>query len=106
MLRMSGRLPLALISQCVMCIYLHHLITVFSGLEFGTFALSSLWAAQMLCSKTLECFICRDVQLVDGEPLKRFCDCKKLMAHHSCLLTWVRMVLQVEVVGELLSPQD
>ncbi|XP_066521895.1 uncharacterized protein [Hoplias malabaricus] len=35
-----------------------------------------------------ECFICRDVQLVDGEPLRRFCDCKNLMAHHSCLLTW------------------
>ncbi|KAL6458241.1 hypothetical protein MHYP_G00334710 [Metynnis hypsauchen] len=43
-----------------------------------------------------ECFICRDVQLVDGEPLRRFCDCKNLMAHHSCLLTWVRKGLGSE----------
>lgn len=43
-------------------------------------------------AETPECFICKDVQLVDGEQLKRFCDCKNLMAHHSCLLTWVRTV--------------
>ncbi|XP_047669727.1 uncharacterized protein LOC113642838 isoform X6 [Tachysurus fulvidraco] len=51
---------------------------------------------KVLIAETPECFICRDVQLVDGEPLKRFCDCKNLMAHHSCLLTWVRMGLKLE----------
>ncbi|XP_060723771.1 uncharacterized protein LOC132844394 isoform X3 [Tachysurus vachellii] len=51
---------------------------------------------KVLIAETPECFICRDVQLLDGEPLKRFCDCKNLMAHHSCLLTWVRMGLKWE----------
>ncbi|XP_060775736.1 uncharacterized protein LOC132885268 isoform X4 [Neoarius graeffei] len=43
---------------------------------------------KVLMAETPECFICRDVQLVDGEQLKRFCDCKNLVAHHGCLLTW------------------
>ncbi|KAB5584244.1 hypothetical protein PHYPO_G00105170 [Pangasianodon hypophthalmus] len=51
---------------------------------------------KVLVAETPECFICREVQLVDGEQLKRFCDCKNLMAHHSCLLTWVRMGLKRE----------
>ncbi|XP_031431268.1 uncharacterized protein LOC116222170 [Clupea harengus] len=34
-----------------------------------------------------ECFICRDGEA--SEPLRTFCDCKTLQAHHSCLLTWV-----------------
>lgn len=37
-----------------------------------------------------ECFICRDVGLMDEEPLRTFCDCKNLVAHHSCLLTWIK----------------
>ncbi|KAF4079264.1 hypothetical protein AMELA_G00191050 [Ameiurus melas] len=49
---------------------------------------------EVLIAETPECFICRDVQLVDGEKLKRFCDCKNLMAHHGCLLTWVRTGLR------------
>ncbi|KAG7326364.1 hypothetical protein KOW79_009765 [Hemibagrus wyckioides] len=51
---------------------------------------------KVLIEETPECFICKDVQLVDGEQLKRFCDCKNLMAHHSCLLTWVRTGLKSE----------
>ncbi|XP_022531159.1 uncharacterized protein LOC103025947 [Astyanax mexicanus] len=47
-------------------------------------------------TETPECFICRDVQLVDGEPLRRFCDCKNLVAHHSCLITWVKKGLGSE----------
>ncbi|XP_053353722.1 uncharacterized protein LOC128526154 [Clarias gariepinus] len=43
-----------------------------------------------------ECFICRDVQLVEGEQLKRFCDCKNLVAHHGCLLIWIRTSLKTE----------
>ncbi|KAG5275886.1 hypothetical protein AALO_G00125620 [Alosa alosa] len=34
-----------------------------------------------------ECFICRDGEAT--EPLRTFCDCKTLLAHHSCLLTWI-----------------
>ncbi|XP_017335891.1 uncharacterized protein LOC108272161 isoform X2 [Ictalurus punctatus] len=49
---------------------------------------------EVLIAETPECFICRDVQLVDAEQLKRFCDCKNLMAHHGCLLTWVRTGLK------------
>ncbi|XP_067230431.1 uncharacterized protein [Chanodichthys erythropterus] len=37
-----------------------------------------------------ECFICRDVGLVGEDPLRTFCDCKSLVAHHSCLLTWIK----------------
>ncbi|KAI5109299.1 hypothetical protein C0J45_0696 [Silurus meridionalis] len=51
---------------------------------------------KVLISETPECFICKDVQLVDSEQLKRFCDCKNLMAHHGCLLTWIRTGLKRE----------
>ncbi|XP_071373707.1 uncharacterized protein [Centroberyx affinis] len=37
-----------------------------------------------------ECFICRDVELVASDPLRNFCDCKNLLAHHVCLSTWIQ----------------
>ncbi|XP_026161297.1 uncharacterized protein LOC113129487 isoform X2 [Mastacembelus armatus] len=40
--------------------------------------------------KTSECFICRDVELQASDPLRNFCDCKNLLAHHMCLSTWIR----------------
>ncbi|KAL1272903.1 hypothetical protein QQF64_028765, partial [Cirrhinus molitorella] len=43
-----------------------------------------------------ECFICRDVGLVGEDPLRTFCDCKNLVAHHSCLLTWIKKGLGQE----------
>ncbi|XP_023272255.1 uncharacterized protein LOC111662585 isoform X2 [Seriola lalandi dorsalis] len=41
-------------------------------------------------SKTPECFICRDVELKANDPLRNFCDCKNLLAHHVCLSTWIQ----------------
>lgn len=43
-----------------------------------------------------ECFICKDVGLMAEDPLRTFCDCKTLMAHHSCLLTWIKKGLGKE----------
>lgn len=37
-----------------------------------------------------ECFICRDVELEASDPLRSFCDCKNLLAHHVCLSTWIQ----------------
>ncbi|XP_042273780.1 uncharacterized protein LOC121901146 isoform X2 [Thunnus maccoyii] len=37
-----------------------------------------------------ECFICRDVELRASDPLRNFCDCKNLLAHHVCLSTWIQ----------------
>lgn len=37
-----------------------------------------------------ECFICRDVELQASDPLRNFCDCKNLLAHHVCLSTWIQ----------------
>ncbi|XP_011612755.1 uncharacterized protein [Takifugu rubripes] len=37
-----------------------------------------------------ECFICRDVELQASDPLRKFCDCKNLLAHHVCLSTWIQ----------------
>lgn len=59
----------------------------------GIYLFSMFFLFRLYCfAEASECFICRDVQLVDGEQLKRFCGCKNLMAHHGCLLAWVRMV--------------
>ncbi|KAM3620110.1 uncharacterized protein V6R79_018451 [Siganus canaliculatus] len=41
-------------------------------------------------SKMSECFICRDVELQASDPLRNFCDCKNLLAHHVCLFTWIQ----------------
>ncbi|XP_067845981.1 uncharacterized protein [Heptranchias perlo] len=38
----------------------------------------------------LECFICRDVDVTDRDLLLQYCDCKSLVAHHKCLLTWIQ----------------
>ncbi|XP_036970635.1 uncharacterized protein LOC119028583 [Acanthopagrus latus] len=40
--------------------------------------------------ETSECFICRDVELQASDPLRNFCDCKNLLAHHVCLSTWIQ----------------
>lgn len=40
--------------------------------------------------ETSECFICRDVELQATDPLRHFCDCKNLLAHHVCLSTWIQ----------------
>ncbi|XP_026202081.1 uncharacterized protein LOC113152830 isoform X2 [Anabas testudineus] len=40
--------------------------------------------------KTSECFICRDVELEASDPLRNFCDCRNLLAHHACLSTWIQ----------------
>ncbi|XP_011472082.1 uncharacterized protein LOC105353880 [Oryzias latipes] len=37
-----------------------------------------------------ECFICRDGELISSNPLRNFCDCKNLLAHHVCLSTWIQ----------------
>ncbi|MBN3313309.1 SEP15 protein, partial [Atractosteus spatula] len=37
----------------------------------------------------LECFICREGEVSDQDELRNFCDCKSLVAHHRCLLTWI-----------------
>ncbi|XP_068175575.1 uncharacterized protein [Antennarius striatus] len=37
-----------------------------------------------------ECFICRDVELQASDPLRKFCDCKNLLAHHVCLSVWIQ----------------
>ncbi|XP_076014668.1 uncharacterized protein LOC143007171 [Genypterus blacodes] len=41
-------------------------------------------------SESLECFVCRDVELLSSDPLRNFCDCKTLLAHHVCLSTWIQ----------------
>lgn len=57
----------------------------------------NLWCIvkQILSSsstETSECFICRDVELQASDPLRKFCDCKNLLAHHVCLSTWIQRV--------------
>ncbi|KAJ8418524.1 hypothetical protein AAFF_G00000230 [Aldrovandia affinis] len=43
-----------------------------------------------------ECFICRDGERMDHDALLNFCDCKNLLAHHRCLLTWIKKGLGTE----------
>ncbi|KAI1889371.1 hypothetical protein AGOR_G00178570 [Albula goreensis] len=43
-----------------------------------------------------ECFICRDGERTENDPLRIFCDCKNLLAHHHCLLTWIKKGLATE----------
>ncbi|XP_028443394.1 uncharacterized protein LOC114561536 isoform X1 [Perca flavescens] len=47
-------------------------------------------AESCLFIETSECFICRDVELQASDPLRNFCNCKNLLAHHVCLSTWIR----------------
>ncbi|XP_078075055.1 uncharacterized protein LOC144497532 [Mustelus asterias] len=37
-----------------------------------------------------ECFICRELEVTDRDSLLQYCDCKSLVAHHKCLLTWIQ----------------
>ncbi|XP_068098720.1 uncharacterized protein [Hyperolius riggenbachi] len=37
-----------------------------------------------------ECFICREVKKKSQEELQKFCDCRDLVVHHHCLLTWIQ----------------
>lgn len=48
-----------------------------------------------------ECFICRDVELPASDPLRNFCDCKNLLAHHVCLSTWIQRVRRTFHAGNL-----
>lgn len=52
--------------------------------------LSSAQSCRSLFIETSECFICRDVELQASDPLRNFCDCKNLLAHHVCLSTWIQ----------------
>ncbi|XP_050933030.1 uncharacterized protein LOC108878890 [Lates calcarifer] len=52
--------------------------------------LSSAESCRSLFIETPECFICRDVELQASDPLRNFCDCKNLLAHHVCLSTWIQ----------------
>ncbi|XP_071782339.2 uncharacterized protein LOC139932449 [Centroberyx gerrardi] len=45
---------------------------------------------KVIFTEVSECFICRDVELVASDPLRNFCDCKNLLAHHVCLSTWIQ----------------
>lgn len=40
--------------------------------------------------ETSECFICRDGEVKTSDPLRNFCDCKNLLAHHVCLSAWIQ----------------
>ncbi|KAM6921176.1 uncharacterized protein FYW49_006964 [Xenentodon cancila] len=53
-------------------------------------SLSSAESCKSLISETSECFICRDGEVKTSEPLRHFCDCKNLLAHHKCLSTWIQ----------------
>uniref|UniRef100_UPI0037E86FD9 uncharacterized protein n=1 Tax=Semicossyphus pulcher TaxID=241346 RepID=UPI0037E86FD9 len=53
-------------------------------------SLSPADSCRSLCIETSECFICRDVELKASDPLRNFCDCKNLLAHHVCLSTWIQ----------------
>ncbi|KAK2835989.1 hypothetical protein Q5P01_016473 [Channa striata] len=52
--------------------------------------LSSTELCLNVSTETSECFICRDVELQASDPLRNFCDCKNLLAHHVCLSTWIQ----------------
>ncbi|KAK1165152.1 hypothetical protein AOXY_G13616 [Acipenser oxyrinchus oxyrinchus] len=41
-------------------------------------------------SESHECFICREGEGRARDALLNFCDCKSLLAHHKCLLAWIR----------------
>ncbi|XP_034439263.1 uncharacterized protein LOC117760389 isoform X2 [Hippoglossus hippoglossus] len=52
--------------------------------------LSPAGSCRSISIETPECFICRDVELQASDPLRNFCDCKNLLAHHACLSTWIQ----------------
>lgn len=65
------------------------------GLPFTTSISSSS------STEASECFICRDVELRASDPLRNFCDCKNLLAHHVCLSTWIQRVRRTFHAGNL-----
>ncbi|XP_028259765.1 uncharacterized protein LOC114434639 isoform X2 [Parambassis ranga] len=52
--------------------------------------LSCAESCRSLFIETTECFICKDGEVKASDPLKNFCDCKNLLAHHMCLSTWIQ----------------
>lgn len=52
--------------------------------------LTSAESYRSLFVETSECFICRDGELQTSNPLRNFCDCKNLLAHHACLSAWIQ----------------
>ncbi|CAJ1059757.1 uncharacterized protein LOC117826226 [Xyrichtys novacula] len=53
-------------------------------------SLSPADSCRSLLKEMSECFICRDAELKASDPLRNFCDCKNLLAHHACLSTWIQ----------------
>ncbi|KAM9384695.1 uncharacterized protein KZ484_006411 [Pholidichthys leucotaenia] len=53
-------------------------------------SLSPAGSCTSLVVEMSECFICRDGELQANDPLRNFCDCKNLLAHHTCLSTWIQ----------------
>ncbi|XP_051868342.1 uncharacterized protein LOC127568523 [Pristis pectinata] len=51
---------------------------------------SSTEAPSVIPDDHLECFICRELEVTDRDALLQYCDCKSLVAHHKCLLTWIQ----------------
>ncbi|KAM4574349.1 uncharacterized protein V3H82_008998 [Fundulus diaphanus] len=52
--------------------------------------LSPSESCRSIAMETSECFICRDGELKTSDPLRNFCDCKNLLAHHVCLSAWIQ----------------
>ncbi|XP_065410271.1 uncharacterized protein LOC101947507 isoform X5 [Chrysemys picta bellii] len=41
-------------------------------------------------AESKECFICREGDEMGCDALLHFCDCKNLIAHQKCVLTWIQ----------------
>ncbi|XP_067394621.1 uncharacterized protein [Emydura macquarii macquarii] len=41
-------------------------------------------------AESKECFICREGDEMGRDALLHFCDCKNLIAHQKCVLTWIQ----------------
>ncbi|XP_078248334.1 uncharacterized protein LOC144588798 isoform X4 [Pogona vitticeps] len=49
-----------------------------------------LGSALPINTESKECFICREGDEMGRDALLHFCDCKNLIAHQKCLLTWIQ----------------
>ncbi|XP_077189207.1 uncharacterized protein LOC143835459 isoform X1 [Paroedura picta] len=47
-------------------------------------------SAPLIHAESKECFICREGDKMGRDALLHFCDCKNLIAHQKCLLTWIQ----------------
>nr|XP_008107495.1 PREDICTED: uncharacterized protein LOC103278655 isoform X1 [Anolis carolinensis] len=47
-------------------------------------------SAPLIHAESKECFICREGDEMGRDALLHFCDCKNLIAHQKCLLTWIQ----------------